>query len=78
MRLASEVLFPGLGVLRLSFGLLDDSLECVNSLTHHSVQLQFDGVKVEVDILAEADAEREWLLNSVLEVGISVKLCIIN
>ena len=61
VRLSDEGFPPGLRALGISSCLLDDSFECIDSSAHPGVKLLLDRMKVEVQILAESDAERQGL-----------------
>ena len=57
MCLTTEVLFPFLGSVWLSFRHFNDVFKCVDSVAHFRVELLLDGMHVEVHVLTESGDE---------------------
>jgi hypothetical protein len=64
LSLSTKRLFPRLGSLRVAPCQFDDSLDLLNFFPHAGVQLHFHCVQVIVDVLSEADKERQRLLDA--------------
>ena len=64
--LSSVLFFENLGSFLVSSCLLYDELHSVNSLSHSGVELDFDGVKMEVNVLPESYELGQGLVDALL------------
>jgi hypothetical protein len=62
--LSAERLAPRLGAFRVASCELDNSLDLLDLLTHACMQLDLHRVEVEVNILPEANQERQGLFDA--------------
>ena len=69
------LLFPVFGSDLVSFSVLHDSLEDLDSFAHLLMESLLDSVQVEVKVLSEASDECDDLLDVVLEVNFPLVFC---